>query len=425
MSKGTVVTANVNYILENKIKILKGLPLIEISKLKLHPNNIKSHPQEQINNLKKLIQMIGFKDPIVIDKFGEVKAGHGRLLAAQELGMKQVPYIPLEGLTKKQMDMFMYMDNQVNESPWIDDNVQLLLQDMPETILENYDVNWDDIITAEPPDEEEVPEPPIEPKAKLGDIYQLGNHRIMCGDSTKDLVKLLEGNTVDLLLTDPPYGISVVQNGGIGGGGPLGFTAHTQPTSKMNNKIIHRREYKKIIGDDKLFDPYFLLEYGKLQIIFGANNYSDKLPMNHHWLVWDKKSGDSSHYTDTFSDAELMWTNLSNRTNVKIYRHVWDGLTRAGNRKTELKERVHPTQKPVGLLSNIIKDYSKENHTVLDPYLGSGSTLIACEQTNRVCYGMELDPSYISIILDRWSNYTSKDPVRVSDGKKWSKIKEE
>ncbi len=153
MSSGKISTSKVHYILENKIKILKGLPLIEISKLKLYPNNIKSHPESQINNLKKLMQMVGFKDPIVIDKQGEVKAGHGRLLAAEELGMSRVPYIPLEGLTKKQMDMFMYMDNHVNESPWIDDNVQLLLQDMPKTILENFDVNWDDIVENESQEE--------------------------------------------------------------------------------------------------------------------------------------------------------------------------------------------------------------------------------------------------------------------------------
>ena len=103
-----------------------------------------------------------------------------------------------------------------------------------------------------------------------------------------------------------------------------------------------------------------------------------------------------------------MWTSIKNRINVKIYRHVWDGLTRQGDRKTELKERVHPTQKPVGLLSEIIKDYSKENNTVLDPYLGSGSTLIACEHTNRICFGIEIDPGYIDIILQRWENFTGK-----------------
>jgi len=150
LSKGKVSTSNVNYILENGIKIIKGLPLIEITKLKRHPHNIKKHPEEQIKNLMELMKIIGFKDPIVIDKKCEIKAGHGRLEAAINLGMKQVPYIPLEGLTKKQMDLFMYMDNYVNESPWIDDNVQLLLEDVPIVDLDTFDVQWDGIILSEP-----------------------------------------------------------------------------------------------------------------------------------------------------------------------------------------------------------------------------------------------------------------------------------
>jgi len=160
VSKVNTVT-NVNYILENGIKILKGLPLIEISKLKRHPNNIKKHPEEQIKNLMELMKIVGFKDPIVIDKKEEVKAGHGRLDAAEKLGMARVPYVPLEGLTKKQMDLFMYMDNYVNESPWIDDNVQLLLENISLPDLNTFEVNWDDIITLEPKEEtQEIPEPP-------------------------------------------------------------------------------------------------------------------------------------------------------------------------------------------------------------------------------------------------------------------------
>ncbi len=256
-------------------------------------------------------------------------------------------------------------------------------------------------------EETEIPEPPIEPKSKLGDIYQLDNHRVMCGDATKDIEKLINSITVHLLLTDPPYGISVVQNGGIGGDG-YGFTSNTSPSSKLNGKLIHRRLYKKIEGDDVPFDPTFLLNLSKRQIIFGANHFTDKLPKNSHWLVWDKKQGEQEKYTDNFSDAELMWTNISKLVSVKTYRHVWNGMTRKGNRNEELKVRVHPTQKPVGLLSNIIKDYSEKNDSVLDCYLGSGSTLIACEQTNRVCYGMELDPGYVDVIVKRWENFTGK-----------------
>ena len=250
-------------------------------------------------------------------------------------------------------------------------------------------------------EETEIPEPPIEPKSKLGDIYQLDNHRVMCGDATKDTEKLINSITVHLLLTDPPYGISAVNVKGVtGGGGKLGFTG--------GGGIVKARKWREIIGDDKPYDPTHLANFGIIQIIFGANNFANKLPNNHRWLVWDKKTeGKSGSHTDTFSDVEMAWTNV-NLKSSKIYRFLWSGLIREGDRKSELKSRVHPTQKPVGLLSNIIKDYSKDNEIVLDPYLGSGSTLIACEQTSRICYGMELDPGYVDVIVKRWENFTGK-----------------
>jgi len=377
--------------------------MIEVTKVKTHPNNVKEHPEKQINNLMQLIKWVGFKDPIVLDKRNELKAGHGRLIAAKKLGMTEVPYVLLEGLTKKQMDLFIYMDNQINESPWIKDNVELILKDIPMKDLEMFELDWDDIRKPEYPEEEPIPEPPTKPKAKLGDIYQLGNHRVMCGDSTKDLDELLDGIKIDLLLTDPPYGINIVHGGSVGISPNLGFVGFEK---KTKSRLIEGRKYKSIIDDDKPFEPEFLLSLAKTMIIFGANHFASKLPDNSHWLVWDKKlEGGLDH--NNFSDVELAWTNVKKKSSL-IYRHLWSGLLRAGDRKTELKERVHPTQKPVGLLSEIIKDYSKENNTVLDCYLGSGSTLIACEQTGRTCFGMEIDPVYIDVIIQRWENYTNQ-----------------
>lgn len=390
---------------EKPIKIKIPHPkLISIDKLKPHPNNVKLHPEEQIKNLMQLMKWVGFKDPVVIDKDGEVKAGHGRIEAAKRLGMKEIPWIPLEGLTKKQMDLFIIMDNKINESPWDLKNVELIMEDMPMKDLELFEVDWDGMIKPKLKEEsEEVPEVPEKPKAKLGMIFHLGNHRLMCGDSTKDLDKLVD-TKMDILLTDPPYGINAVNVKGVtGGGGKLGFKDKKGTTG--GGGIVKARQWKPIEGDDEAFNPKFLLKLAKLLIIFGANNFANKLPNNARWLVWDKKTQDKSgSHTDTFSDVEMAWTNID-LTSSKIYRHLWSGLIRKGDRKTELTSRVHPTQKPVGLLSDIILDYSKKNNTVLDCYLGSGSTLIACEQTGRICYGMELDPGYIDVIIKRYINY--------------------
>lgn len=124
--------------------------------------------------------------------------------------------------------------------------------------------------------------------------------------------------------------------------------------------LIEPRQYKPVLNDDKPFDPSFLLNFNCDSIIFGANNFASKLPDNSRWLVWDKKTNEEMD-KDNFSDVELAWTNI-NKKSCKIYRHMWSGLIREGDRKTELQERVHPTQKPVGLLSNIINDYSNERY---------------------------------------------------------------
>lgn len=387
MSKGTVVTANVNYILENKIKILKGLPLIQISKLKLHPNNIKSHPQEQVNNLTKLIQMIGFKDPIVIDKQGEVKAGHGRLLAAQELGMTRVPYIPLEGLTKKQMDLFMYMDNQVNESPWIDDNVQLLLQDMPAPVLENFEVNWDDIITAEPEEEsEEIPELPITPKTILGDIYLLGNHRVMCGDATNDVQILLQGKTPPLTFTDPPFNIN--------------YSGIKQKHKKIENDNMDKEEFEIFLTESlkSISKTSYVCCNWKSYAVFEKilNKIGSTVKA---CIVWDKEIP-AQNLDKYFKEHEFILYCGKLGGEKTIRGDIW--------RLKRERSKLHPTSKPVELCSMAITDSSKRNDIVFDPFLGSGSTLIACEQTNRICYGMELDPSYVDVIITRWENYTGK-----------------
>lgn len=404
MSTVTSNTSNVNYILENGIKIIKGVPLIEISKLKLHPNNIKSHPEEQINNLCKLMKIVGFKDPIVVDKKFEVKAGHGRLLAAQQLGMTKVPYIPLEGLTKKQMDLFMYMDNYINESPWIEDNVQLLLEDMPVTLLDNFEVKWDDVITLESTEEKEIPEPPVEPKSKLGDIYQLGNHKVMCGDATdeKSISRLLVDSTVDSLQTDPPYGID--------------YASKNEFLNKQDkgNRIQIPFENDGVMADYTKFVKDFLIhipfsEYNTVYLWL-----SDLRTLE----VWKAITDAGIKFS-----TQLIWVknnhvlgHLDHAPKHETCLYGWKGKHKFyGGFKTSVYEYpkplvndLHPTMKPLELITEFIKESTQKNMLVYDPFLGSGTTLIACEQTNRICFGMELDPAYVDVIIQRWENYTDK-----------------
>lgn len=175
--------------------------------------------------------------------------------------------------------------------------------------------------------------------------------------------------------------------------------------------IVQAKRYKSILNDDKPYDPTILLELNVDTIIWGANNFASKLPDSPKWLVWYKKPMDKAN-NDNFSDVELAWTNIKGKM-CKMYPYLWSGLLREGNRKMELKERVHPTQKPVGLLINILNDYSDINNNILDLYGGSGSTLIACEETNRNCYMMELDPYYCQVIINRWEEFTGKKAEKI------------
>jgi DNA modification methylase len=250
--------------------------------------------------------------------------------------------------------------------------------------------------------EDDVPEKP-EAICKLGQIWKLGDHRLMCGDSTniEDVEKLMDGQKADMVFTDPPYGISIVN---VGASSKTGFVG----AKKAPSQLAKAREYRPVAGDDEPFDPSLTLGLdAKTVILWGANHYASKLPDRPQWLIWDKKLESGSLDHNNFSDCELAWTNQT-ALSAKIYRHTWAGMLRKGERKEELKDRVHPTQKPVGLCVDVISDFSKENESVLDLFGGSGSTLIACEKIKRKCSIMELDEHYCDVIITRWEEYTGK-----------------
>lgn len=233
-----------------------------------------------------------------------------------------------------------------------------------------------------------------EPISKFGDVWQLGRHRLMCGDSTDRsyVDMLMNGNKVDMVLTDPPYGVNIVSQNKVGG-----------------NNITKCNSYMRIKGDETTdtarLNYEIIKECSEHQIIFGGNYFTDFLPPRACWCVWDKEN------TGNFADVELAWTSFDK--GAKLYRWLWNGMCRKGKRSVEGKSRVHPTQKPVGLIAEILKDFTDENDIILDCFGGSGSTLIACEQINRVCYMMEYEPHYCDVIINRWENLTGKKAVKL------------
>lgn len=216
-----------------------------------------------------------------------------------------------------------------------------------------------------------------------GEIVQLGRHRLMCGDATKyeDIEQLLGGDRVNLVLTDPPYGIRVVneKTGGIGSKG---------------------RTYAPVIGDtngDMFTEHYRIIRcLCNRLIVWGGQNFTRILPPSCGWFFWDKEKNSDAL---SFGDGELAWTNVSTR--IRKYSHKWNGWTCAGSRT--LNQRVHPTQKPVELHMQILEDFTSPDDVILDCFGGSGTTLIACQLTGRTCYMMEISPDYCDIIKERYA----------------------
>ena len=357
---------------------------------------------QSIDKAANSIKEFGFKVPIVVDKNNIIVCGHTRYKAAKKLKLAVVPCVVADDLTEEQIKAYRLADNKVGEdSEW---DIDLLGEELDGI----FDIDMSDFgfdLTEEEEEteiiEDEVPEQ-VEPIAKQGDIWQLGRHRLMCGDSTSvdNMNKLFGGNTIDLVLSDPPYGIDVVQNNSICGDKAFGKVG--------GRHIVKSNTYMKIKGDDttdtaKEFYNSCVSMNIYNYILFGGNYFTDFLEPKACWIVWDKQN------TGNFADVELAWTSFDK--GAKLYQWLWNGLCRKGDRKAEGSKRVHPTQKPVGLLADILNDFSKENDNIFDGFGGSGSTLIACEQTNRNCYMIEYEPYYVDVIIARWEQFTGQKAV--------------
>ena len=365
---------------------------LPVTELKPYENNARKHAEADVEAIKKSIEEFGFNDPIGI-WHDTIVEGHGRLLAAQELEMAEVPVIRLDHMTDEERRAYALAHNKTAElSEWDFEMLDTELEDIFDIDMSQFgfDISTDD----EPIEiiEDEVPET-APSMVKLGDIWQLGEHRLICGDSTDIAVidRLMDGVKADMVMTDAPYGVSAVNSDGT----VIGFG---------KNHLAERGEYAPIIGDDttetaqKAYD--ILSQICDKLILWGGNYFLDFLPASDGWLIWDKRG--ESGIRNNFADGEMAWCSF--HTPVRIYHQLWNGMIREG----EHERRVHPTQKPIKMLSEILQDFSKENEVIVDVFGGSGSTLIACEQLNRKCYMAELDPHYCDVIIQRWENSTGE-----------------
>ena len=375
---------------------------IPIDELTADPDNAKDHPQWQIEQIKNSIEQFGNLDPIGV--WGDdnlIVEGHGRYEALKDLGYHEAECIRLDWLTEEERKAYALAHNKLTmNSGFIPEALDMNLDSIGEIDMSQFGFEIPEEEEPTEITEDEFPEE-VETRCKLGDIWRLGEHRLICGDSTDVNVidRLMDGVKAKLLLTDPPYGVKAVESSGHNDG------------KKAGKQMCRDNVYMPVIGDDTTDTAR--ANYGvaltctENQIIFGGNYFTDFLPPSRCWIVWDKKVAGS------FADGELAWTSFDR--NLKIYEFMWSGMRRQGDRSVEGKTRVHPTQKPVGMLADILKDFSEENDSILDCFGGSGSTLIACEQLNRKCYMCELDEHYCDVIIQRWENLTGGKGVRIND----------
>jgi len=398
---------------------------VSINDLIPYARNSRTHSDEQVTQIAASIKEFGFTNPVLIDKDNGIIAGHGRVMAAKKLKLKEVPCIVADGWTDAQKKAYIIADNKLAlNAGW--DNAMLALE-FAELEELGFDLSLTGFSEAELAainplevtgltDEDAVPEAPDTPVTVLGDVWLLGNHRLMCGDSTSiDAVeKLMDGQKADMVFTDPPYGMFLDTDYSKikGSEKSIGFKG-----DKVGNK------YDKIIGDGDDFNPLFITHindyfgYCKEVFIFGADYFIDLLP-NHGkdgcLLVWNKRSSDEQQKV-IGNCFELFWSKQKHKKYV--FSFEWFGFLSKDAPK-EARNRVHPSMKPIGLIEKIWLWYKiKDGGIVYDAFGGSGSTLIACEKTARHCRMMELDPKYCDVIIKRWQDFTGKQAIHAETGK--------
>lgn len=412
---------------------------IDINEVIPYENNAKIHTYEQIEQIKKSILEFGNNDPIAIDKNNVVIEGHGRLLALKELGYKEVEVIKLGHLTDEQRKAYTLIHNKLTMNTGFDlDILMSELESIDIIDMEEFDfeIAIDDVDYESVEEDNYEVELPEEPKSKLGQIYQLGNHRLMCGDSTSeaDVKKLMDGKLADLLLTDPPYNVNISNSQGmtIENDNMLDEQFKQFLNKCFNNAATNLKDggsfyvwhgdsetinFRNACNDNKLTVRQCLI-WVKNGFNFGRQDYKWK----HEPCLYGWKEGASHYFIEEYNHPTIIEDKIDIDLLKKdeLKKILTDLLsdnypTTVIHEDKPLKNDVHPTMKPINLLSPLIRNSSKKEEIVLDLFGGSGSTLISAEQLNRKCYMMEYDPKYIDVIIDRWETLTGNKAVLLNE----------
>lgn len=403
----------------------------DIGSLIPYARNSRTHSDEQVVQIAASIKEFGWTNPVLIDETGSIIAGHGRVLAGRKLGIDKVPCIVLAGLTEAQRRAYVIADNRIAlNAGWDFDMLKVEFADLDAQgfplALTGFDLDEIASLLAPPgteglTDPDEVGEPPVEPVSQRGDVWVLGNHRIMCGDSTSadDVAKLLGPVKPHLMVTDPPYGVEYdpawrndqVQAGSSKRGAPGG------------------RAVGKVLNDDKAdWREAWALFPGDVAYVWHASMFSPEVAASleaagferRSMIIWAKSILAISRGHYHWQHEPCWYVVRSGKTGHWAGDRKQTTLWKID--KPQKSETGHGTQKPVECMRKPIENNSSPGQAVYEPFSGSGTTIIAAEMTGRIAYAMELNPAYVDVAVARWQGFTGQKAVRESDGALFSDL---
>lgn len=398
--------------------------LVEISHLKPHPKNRNKHPKEQIESLAKILKYQGWRYPVKVSLLsGFITSGHGRIEAAKLNGWTRVPVDFQQYESEEQEYADIQADNAI--ASWAEMDLAGISADIgqlgPEFDIDLLGIKDFEIDVADKygdADEDEVPPTPQVAHSKMGDLFLLGSHRLLCGDSTdaSQVARLMNGEKADMVFTDPPYN--------------FGDTTDVLSDVRQSYKKLRNSEWDKgfkfsTVSENIIFA---LSDNGSVYIttsrllVAEILNWTSKWTKNYGLCIWVKSNPMPSMAKRFWLSAhELI---VCGARGDYLFNYPENGhASNVWSIPKSIKNDLHPTMKPIGVPEHAIIHSSNAGQLVTDLFLGSGSTLIACEKTNRKCYGMEIDPLYCDVILNRWVKFTGQEPKR-EDGTPWSYIKD-
>jgi len=426
---------------------------VKISKLKPYTNNARTHSPEQIDKIARSMQEFGFINPVLVDGELNIIAGHGRVMGAEKLGLKEVPCLFIEDLTEAQKRAYILADNRLAEDAgWDKKLLQVELEELRKldfditiTGFELGDINIDDDFAII--EDEYEAELAKEPTAKQGEVYKLGNHYLMCGDSTddNDIKKLIGNNVIDLVVTDPPYNVNIGEKSN-----KINKYGYKFSDRSLHNDNMADADFLEFLSQ-AFYNMNKILKQGGVFYIWHASGTvlefetalrNNNLKSRQH-LIWNKntfvlsrqdyhwkheeclygwKEGEGHYFVDDRTQSTVFEDKVDidrmNKDELKnLLKELLDdkvSSTIINENKPAVSEE-HPTMKPIKLMARHIKNSSRENEKVCDLFGGSGTTLMACEQLNRQCYMMEFDPRYVDVIINRWEKLTGEKAERISE----------